>query len=56
MTFPLAALSFIPLSTYPSVPRGDDTYSDTVFSDVILPFGTTTNTRIYVRMLINTTN
>ena len=59
MTFhfvPPAALSFIPLSTYSSVPRGDDTYSDAVFSDVILPFGTTNVYRIFVRMLINTTN
>ena len=47
-----AALSFIPLSTPVFVPRGDETYSGTVYPDVIFPFGTTTVTNIYVRMLM----
>ena len=43
-----AALSFIPLNTYFSVPSGDNTNGSAVVPDVTFHFGTTTINSIYV--------
>ena len=48
-----AALNFIPLNTYLSVPRGDDSSSSAVVPDVTFRFGTTTINSIYVSIVMN---
>ena len=47
-----AALSFIPLNTYLSVPRGDNNSSSAVVPDVTFRFGTTTINSIYVSIVM----
>ena len=48
-----AALNFIPLKTYFSVQRGDDTSGIAVVPDVTFRFGNTDIESIYVSLIIN---
>ena len=48
----LAALSFVPLNLYISVPEGDDPSGIAVVPDVTFRFGTTTINSIYVRIVM----